>query len=355
METIACSLCGADHARVVLQQRDLTHGISNEEFTVVRCAGCGLLYLNPRPTPAEIGRYYPPQYFPAVLPRPQTGLKRSTKRLSGAIKRWIMEDFYNYPTRAPLGWWRWLRKLLLWPEKIRRVFRGREILPWVEQGRLLDVGCGPGVNLATLRSQGWDVYGLDTSAVAVTCAREQFGDRVQLGDLGSVQYKDRSFDVVLFSHSLEHLFDPLAALTEVRRILNDQGLVVITLPNAGSLEARLFGQWWFPWELPRHLYHFEKTTLTRLLEQAGFDVVRVRTGVGSLFFMTSLERFWTHRFGRAIPARRAIEKLVARPFCLAAGHLGYGTEITVYAVKARSVPERHAPDTSAAGAAAPCG
>src|SRR5262249_45459063 len=162
----------------------------------------------------------------------------------------------GYPTTATSSRWRRFRKVLLWPAKVHRVLRGREILPWVGQGCLLDVGCGPGGNLVMLKDQGWDVYGLDSSETAVKRGRQEVGDRVALGELGRVAYKDRFFDVVLFSHSLEHTFGVWAVLREVRRILDDRGLLVITLPNAGSWEAKLFGRWWFPWELPRHLYHF---------------------------------------------------------------------------------------------------
>jgi len=334
VETVACELCGSGRSYVVLRQRDLLLGVSNEEFTVVRCAVCGLRYLNPRPTREEIGLYYPEQYFPPSSPKERTGFEQAVKRFSGRVKQWIMEDFYGYPAAAPPGPLRRFRKVLLWPEKARRVFRGRDILPWMGQGRLLDVGCGPGGNLKTFLEHGWDVYGVEMSEVAVAQARERVGDRIHLGTLETAPFKDESFDVILFSHSLEHLFSPFDALGRVRRLLKPDGMIVIAVPNADSLEARLFGRWWFAWDPPRHLYHFEKATLNRLLERAGFRVVRLRTAVGSLFFMASLERVWTHRLGCSLPARKLIEKLIARPFCLAAGHLGYGTEITVYAVKA---------------------
>jgi len=61
METVACELCGAREADAVLRQRDLTYGLTDEEFTVCRCRTCGLLYLNPRPAPADMGRSYPEQ------------------------------------------------------------------------------------------------------------------------------------------------------------------------------------------------------------------------------------------------------------------------------------------------------
>jgi SAM-dependent methyltransferase len=244
-----------------------------------------------------------------------------------------MEDFYGYPAPTSPGLLRSLRKVVFWPEKVRRVFRGREILPWRGQGRLLDVGCGPGGNLAMFQEQGWDVYGVEMSPAAVARARDRVGDRIHAGTLETAPFAEESFDVILFSHSLEHLFSPADTLAHARRLLKPEGMIVVTVPNAGSLETWVFGRWWVPWDPPRHLYHFVPGTLGRLLERCGFRVTRLRTGVGSLFFMASLERVWEHRWNRRLPARRFIEKLVARPFCLAAGHLGYGTEITVHAVK----------------------
>lgn len=332
METVSCVLCGSARSVDVLCQRDLSVDVGEAEFTVVRCASCGLLFLNPRPDRSEIGRFYPEHYFADEEPKKRFSLQRR-KRWSGKIKEWIRQDFYGYPCTEPTGFLRAVRTCLLWPEKVRRVLRGREFIPWCGQGRLLDVGCGPGGNLAAFEEQGWDVYGLDTSAVAVRRARAQFGERVRMGELEDVRYDAGSFDVVTLSHALEHVFDPLVLLRECHRVLAERGRLVIIAPNAGSLEAQLFGRWWFPWELPRHLYHFEKATLSRLLEMAGFRVVRMRTGVGSLFFMASLERAWKGLFGSALPARWLIERCLARPFCFAMGHLGYGTEITVHALK----------------------
>lgn len=323
MEQVVCEFCGSDQAEVVFRQQDLLHRVSDEEFTVVRCERCDFLYLNPRPTQSEIGKYYPSQYFGPPSP----------PRRFSTVKRWLMEDFYGYPSSEPNGSWRWLRKLALWPEMMRRAACGRGILPWVGRGRLLDVGSGHGVNAAMLAQQGWQVSGLDLSPEAVKQARTLLGDRVQVGDLLTVRYPDQAFDLVLMSHSLEHMYHLDRVLAEVRRILDDRGVLVIAIPNAGSLEAKLFGRWWVNWDPPRHLYHFTRTTLERLLERAGFSLARVKTGVTSAHFMTSLERVWMHVMGRVLPARWLIEKLLARPFCLVAGNVGYGTEITVHAVK----------------------
>ncbi len=262
METVACELCGSDRSRVVLRQRDLIHAITSEEFTVVSCETCGLMYLNPRPTPDEIGQYYPAEYFASVQPKSRSGVERLFKQLSKAVKRWISEDFYGYPSSANNAVWRGVRKLALWPEKGRRWLTGRDTLPWSGEGRLLDVGCGPGVNLKTFQEQGWDVYGIDLSETAVTIARERVGDRIYYGTLDTAPFDDESFDVVVLNHSLEHMFSPIKTLEGVRRLLRPGGMVVIAVPNAESWEARFFGPAWVHWDPPRHLYHFAKSTLT---------------------------------------------------------------------------------------------
>ncbi len=321
-----------------MRLKDLTHRVTEDEFVIVRCEDCGLLYTSPRPSPEDIGKFYPQTYFaPPPPPRKVT-----------CIKRWVMEAYYGYPptpSRVPAP----VRKWLAWPDRLLRGLRGKEMLPWVGEGRLLDVGCGPGVNLATLQSYGWDVYGVEFSDTAAELARARVGDRIHIGTLETAPFADASFDVVMFSHSLEHLFSPSDALAHAWRLLKPGGCLVVAVPNAGGWERRLFGRWWFPWEIPRHLYHFDEATLRRLLEKAGFEVCRLRTAVGSLFFMASLERVWLHRLGRPLPARRLIETLVAKPFCLVAGHLGYGTEITVHAVKKGPVRRR-----IAAISAGPC-
>ena len=79
--------------------------------------------------------------------------------------------------------------------------------------------------------------------------------------------------------------------------------------------------------------HFGKTTLTALLNRTGFEVRQFRTGVKTVFFMESIERVWKHRFSRNLPMKWLIDRAVVRPLSLVAGHLGYGTDMTVYAVK----------------------
>jgi SAM-dependent methyltransferase len=226
-----------------------------------------------------------------------------------------------------------MRRVLLWPDKTLRELKGRHPLPWRGEGKVLDVGCGAGGNLKTLQDQGWDPYGIEISDVAAVHARELVTGNIHTGTLESAPFPPQSFDLVFMSHSLEHLPSPVDALRRVHRLLKDDGLLAVSVPNVNSLEFKLFGRWWFPLDPPRHFYHFEKSSLSEIMAQAGFQLYRFRTGVSAIYLMASLDRVWKHRFQRDVPLRKLIDRLIARPVSLIAGHLGYGTEMTIYALK----------------------
>ncbi|BCA54236.1 putative SAM-dependent methyltransferase [Nitrospira sp. KM1] len=335
LETMCCDLCRSSESDVILRLPDLLLRVTDEVFTIVRCRKCGLAYLNPRPTQAAIGTYYPTVYYPPVTDKGGSTRTRQSKRLSSRIKQWVLEGYYGYPSRAH-GAWRAIRKLLLWPEKAWREIKGRRPFPWRGEGRVLDVGCGAGGNLRTLEEQGWRVAGIEISPVAAEHARALVTGPIHTGTLETAPFSAGSFDLVLMSHSLEHLPSPVDALGRVHRLLADGGLLIVVVPNEQSFEARLFGRWWFHWDPPRHFYHFNRRTLSDALAHAGFRVEKIRTGVSSTFFMASLERLWNERFHKAIMWRRVVERVLAKPFCLMAGHMGFGTELTVYAEKSLS-------------------
>jgi len=333
MESVVCNLCQSDRWDPIARQRDLLLESTGEEFTVVKCRQCGLIFLNPRPSMERLSSYYPAVYYPPVQRKARPQLQAQAKKLSVRMKRWMLEDHYGYPSPYPSAWWRPLRRMLLWPDKLLRTLKGRHPLPWRGEGHVLDVGCGAGGNLKTLQDQGWAVSGIEISEIAAGHARDLVNGSIHTGTLETAPYPQGGFDLVLMSHSLEHLPNPVDALRRVHRLLKDDGLVVISVPNIDSWEFMLFGRWWFHLDPPRHFYHFTKRSLSRILGQAGFRVQRVRTGVGAVFFMASLDRFWKHRFQKNVPLRMVVDRLLARPISFIAGHLGYGTEMTVYALK----------------------
>jgi SAM-dependent methyltransferase len=333
MERALCDLCRSTDCEVIVKQRDLLLNVTQEEFVIVRCKSCGLIYLNPRPNQDLLGSFYPPVYYPPVSAKQRPSLQRQAKKISVQLKRWVLEDYYGYPSLQGPAWWRPLRKLLLWPDKTWRELKGRYPLPWRGQGKVLDVGCGAGGNLKTLQDQGWEPYGVEISEVAAVHARELTKGSIHTGTLESAPFPPQSFDLVLMSHSLEHLPSPFDALQRAHRLLKNDGLLVVSVPNVNSLEFKLFGAWWFHLDPPRHLYHFDRNSLSTLTNKAGFQVKMLRTAVSAVFLMASLERFWKYRFQRELPFQWLIDWLIATPLSFLAGRFGYGTELTIHAVK----------------------
>ncbi len=331
METVACLICGGTGgtSRVVPCGGD-DEILKGREFTLQACR-CGFIYLNPRPPREEIGAYYPTEYYPPAELVQRKLADRLVKRLSRALKKGIREEFYGYPAERRSWLARACRRLMLFPEYAHLRLVGRDILLYRGGGRLLDVGCGPGRLLQELRDQGWDVHGLDFSPVAVERARS-VGLDVRHSDLLTAGFKADYFDVVLFNHSLEHVYDPVATLREAFRILKPGGAVVVYLPNAGSAEAALFGRWWVAWDPPRHLYHFTKRSLARLLELAGYRAVSIGTSLGKSSFLGSVDRVYRHVLNS--PRRHgSLMRHAANPLCLLFGHLGYGGDLRAVAEK----------------------
>jgi SAM-dependent methyltransferase len=203
----------------------------------VACTACGLRYTRPLPSAAELEALYPPGYH----------TRHSTRLWSRDFARILLE--------------RWVMR------------ERRGAVAALPPGRLLDVGCGNGAFLASVRLLGWAVEGTDPSAAGCELSRAK-GVPVHHGELAQAGFADGSFDVVTLWHVLEHVAGPLAELAEIRRILRPGGRLVVQVPDADSLTLRLCGDRWFPLDVPRHLQHFTPDSLRRTLERAGFELVR---------------------------------------------------------------------------------
>ncbi len=144
-------------------------------------------------------------------------------------------------------------------------------------GRLLDVGAGKGHFLAAAREAGWDADGLEYSAGSATAARDLYGIEIRVADFMDLPAWPERYEALSMIHVLEHLPDPVRALEIARTMLTPGGRILISVPNAASFQARLFGPNWLHLDLPRHLYHFTHASLVHLLGRAGFAVERVDT------------------------------------------------------------------------------
>ena len=228
--------CGhpSDGLATLFPARDF---ITGHSFNVAHCDRCGLDVTDPPPAAHQMPGYYPSGYYGAVQDRrfPQ-----------------IVETLQN----------------ALYTLRVREV----EAVANSGPGRVLDVGCGRGVLLQEFRRRGWEVQGTELSESAASYARQTLKIPVEIGDLETIGFPPNYFDAITLWHVLEHVADPRALLAEIRRILKPDGVLLVAVPNFGSLEARVSKDKWFHLDVPRHVTHFSATTLERALNENGFDL-----------------------------------------------------------------------------------
>lgn len=341
MRWVQCDLCGLSEVLVVFTDRDARPSTAVHSFQVVKCRDCGLAYLNPRPEGLELAAYYSDGYHDG-LEAGGGGARRATslRILRKKIRRAFLQRFYHYPTpdggsqRAGNDLLGLLKTAYLQVERWRLRMGGREaaIIPFIGEGRLLDVGCAGGKDLELLKEMGWSVTGVELSPTAAAVARARLGCEVFVGDFEQVALDDEAFDVVRFSHTLEHLPSPRVSLEKAHRILRPCGLLWIEVPNAASLERWLFGKHWYCWDLPRHLYHFTPKTLARLLTDTGFQPVKIKCDGRTHFFTESVAKAWKDWLGVPLP-RTKLLSIMARPLVYALGAMNQGGILTVHARK----------------------
>lgn len=151
----------------------------------------------------------------------------------------------------------------------------RDLLPRIPPGLALEVGCASGRFMQKLRRHGWSVQGVEPSSEAAVRA-ERAGFSVHAGTLETAPPPPAPLDLVVASHSFEHLHEPLECFRRLRAWSKPGAYLTCAVPDAGSLLFRWFRGAWYDLDLPRHLFHFTPSTLESMLMTAGWKVVKTR-------------------------------------------------------------------------------
>lgn len=342
MEHVKCDLCGAGDYAVLFSRKDFGNPHDHTEFNIVKCQYCGLMYTNPRPTEKEIGAYYLNEYYWYRKPKKRNKFQRLFRLLRKRIRHYLMVEFYGYPddSKQKPGnrSTQFFKKCLLYIEYVRLILSGKEtsIIPFHGSGKILDVGCGSGQRLASLREDGWDTYGVELSPLAAKYAKEYFGLNIITGNLYQANFNDKLFDVIIFNHSFEHMHSPTKILKKANQILKHKGLIKINVPNAGSIEVKLFKKWWFAWEVPRHLYHFNKQSVKEILKNTGFKVTKISYDLGTNGVLDSINCYLKYKYNMQLKQRKLL-RMFLKPLVFICGHLGQSGAMTVHAEKQADV------------------
>lgn len=294
-------------------------------FNLVRCKNCGLVFQDPRPKEEYIKYYYPDEagYF-------QPPRKRKNKYLQWLGKK-IRINFYNYEN---LGKKNLILKVLLFPLYFY-FFRHQTIPHYVKSGRLLEIGCSHGAILEKLKNCGWEVIGIELNERAGKYGIDHRGLDIRIGSILDYEFPEHSFDAVIMSMVLEHLYHPEKAIGEILKWLKPKGQFIFSIPYRGGFEFKVFRNYAYGLQLPCHLYFFNKNHIRRLLSPYYGKIKFVfhhfdRDVVASAHYMyqNTGDLFW-----RAIAYNRFLRFCFIKPFVFLLSLLGLTSRITVKAVK----------------------
>jgi len=242
MESISCELCGQNNSSTVFNTFDRNWRLPGE-FTIVRCNSCGFIFLNPRPDIKEIAKYYPETF-------------------SARKRQFKAEEFSKE------------RKIANRVMEIKM----RPLIDMKKTGRILDIGCADGFLLDYMKKQGWEVFGVEPHEPSVKLAKENFGLDIFNGYLEDAHFDPDYFDAITMTHVLEHVHNAGPLLKTINKLLKHDGTAMIEVPNIDSLESKIFKERWMAIDAPRHLFHFTPLTLSRILENNDFRVVKIVHG-----------------------------------------------------------------------------
>ncbi|MDX1761986.1 MAG: class I SAM-dependent methyltransferase [Christiangramia sp.] len=138
----------------------------------------------------------------------------------------------------------------------------------IKHGNILDFGAGTGEFLNKMKSYYWNVEGVEPNKLA-----RELGVLKGLNlkaDLSKIS--DKEFDVISLWHVLEHLPDFENKIQEFQNLLNDNGILVIAVPNYNSYDAKFYKENWAAWDVPRHLWHFSRNGIKEKFLELGFEL-----------------------------------------------------------------------------------
>ena len=265
MNQVCCKICGHLDLEFLFRAESKRYA-AGEYFHLYQCKKCSGVCIIPHLEFTANQKYYPQGYPPHDPNRTHTA----------KIRELIMKRLrdYVYGSRGNPDFKNTQSDKKLFSAMFDRL--SYRSFPWPRGNRrLLDIGCGNGAYLMKVHELGWRGYGIESNFTAALHANKVWGIEVQAGDFETVAYPEKHFDAITMWHSLEHFPNPNKIIRKARKLLKDDGVLMIGLPNFSSLDRKLFRESWNGLEIPLHAFHFTPDSIHYLLEESGFEVRKI--------------------------------------------------------------------------------
>lgn len=149
---------------------------------------------------------------------------------------------------------------------------------------LLDIGAGTGDFVLEAKRKGWVVNGVEPNKKARSIANDKGVAFLSSLDL----IEDKKFQVITLWHVLEHLPDLENQIKKILSFLEPDGTLIIAVPNFKSFDAKHYKGFWAAYDVPRHLWHFSKTSIKLLFQKNDMKVVSIKPMVFDSFYVSLL-------------------------------------------------------------------
>ena len=263
----SCPICKSNDLVEIFSAKDYT--VSGEYFSIEKCKTCTLLFTQNVAEQNEIGRYYASENYISHSDT-QVGL---VNKLYHLIRKKTLQS----------------KKNLIEGETEK------------SNGNILDIGCGTGAFLNTMKTRGWEITGLEPDETARAKAKTFYGIEPQPSiNIFNLPYN--SYDAITMWHVLEHVHQLHEYIGQLKNLLTDKGKIFIAVPNYTSYDAQHYGTFWAAYDVPRHLYHFTPASMKRLVEQHGLTIKKINPMWFDSFYVSMLSEQYKNGKGNLIKA-----------------------------------------------------
>lgn len=236
-------------------------------FDLWNCLKCNLRFTFPVPQEHEIAQYYKAEHYVS----------------HNNSARGLINKMYRFARRFTLS-------------AKRRFVQRRTGLPG---GSLLDVGTGVGAFLHEMKVSGWQVMGVEPDPDAREYALNSY--KVSVFEPAQLfEFTHNSFDAITLWHVLEHVYNLHGYIQQFGRLLKQDGLLFIAVPNYTSGDARFYGEYWAAYDVPRHLYHFSPGAMQALANRNGFRIIAQKAMWLDAFYISLLSEKYKHGRNRYV-------------------------------------------------------
>ena len=247
-----CPWCNSENNHKFLELKD--YFLTQEEFEILECDDCKLLFTSPCPTPDKIGDYYKSEDYLSH----NEEKKSLFAKIYNKVKRINIKNKFNIAVCHQ-------------PSAIS----------------LLDIGCGVGDFLLYAKEKGCNITGIEPSEDARTIAEKKLECKI-LSPEELQNIPDNSFDIITMWHVLEHVADLKTEIQHLQRILKKDGKLVLALPNYKSYDAEYYKDKWAAYDVPRHLSHFSQTSTKNIFKETNLQLIDIKPLKWDSFYISML-------------------------------------------------------------------